>query len=206
MFTLVFSHLIWWAERKEGDTYWANIWEWTWWLHVTIATVGYGDKVPKNSIGRLVGLIVIYTGIGFFLYCTAEFSSAVTIEKLKADITEPSDLQNRRVATVRDSTSVPVLERIGANIILSDQIDDAYKKLITKEVDAIVYDSPNLQRYARTEGQTKVVGSIFDAQHYAIALQTDSPLREPINRALLKLRENGQYQKIYQKWFSQPDP
>ena len=206
MFTLVFSHLVWWAEREEDETYWANIWEWTWWLHVTIATVGYGDKVPRNSVGRLIGLVVIYTGIGFFLYCTAEFSSAITMEKLKADITEPSDLHNRRVATVRDSTSVNVLENIGANIILANRVDSACQKLINKDVDAVVYDSPNLQHYARSEGQTRVVGPIFETQHYAIALQANSPLREKINQALLKLKENGQYQKIYQKWFSQPKP
>ena len=41
LFTLAFSHLVWWAERKQGEGYWGNILEWVWWLHVTIATVGY---------------------------------------------------------------------------------------------------------------------------------------------------------------------
>ena len=51
LFTLAFSHLVWWAERKQGDGYWGNIQEWVWWLHVTIATVGYGDIAPKKWFG-----------------------------------------------------------------------------------------------------------------------------------------------------------
>ena len=203
LFTLAFSHLVWWAERKQGEGYWDNILEWVWWLHVTIATVGYGDIAPKKWFGRLVGLLVIYTGIGFFLFCTAEFSSAITIEKLKADIARPTDLYNRPVATVRDSTSVPVLERIGARVVLTDQVETAYSYLLDGKVDAVIYDSPNLQHYARGENRVRVTGPIFEAQHYGIALQRQSPLRELVNRSILRLKENGEYQRIYQKWFSQ---
>jgi polar amino acid transport system substrate-binding protein len=38
----------------------------------------------------------------------------------------------------------------------------------------------------------------------AIMVQLDSPLRRKIDVALIKLRENGTYQQIYDKWFGGP--
>lgn len=37
-----------------------------WWAVVTITTVGYGDKVPVTSEGRLVATILMFSGFGLF--------------------------------------------------------------------------------------------------------------------------------------------
>lgn len=37
-----------------------------WWAYVTITTVGYGDKYPVTNAGRLVGILVMTTGVGIF--------------------------------------------------------------------------------------------------------------------------------------------
>jgi voltage-gated potassium channel len=37
-----------------------------WWAYVTITTVGYGDKYPVTGAGRLVGVLVMTTGVGIF--------------------------------------------------------------------------------------------------------------------------------------------
>ena len=34
-----------------------------WWVYVTIATVGYGDKYPVTNGGRIVGIIVMFVGV-----------------------------------------------------------------------------------------------------------------------------------------------
>ena len=39
-----------------------------WWAFVTISTVGYGDKYPITTGGRLVGLMMMFGGIGTFGY------------------------------------------------------------------------------------------------------------------------------------------
>lgn len=71
-------------------------------------------------------------------------------------------------------------------------------------MDAIVYDAPVLQYFVANEGkgQYQVVGSVFQELYYGIALQQDSPYRQAINVALLKLYESGRYSEIYQEWFS----
>jgi len=37
-----------------------------WWAYVTITTVGYGDRFPVSGAGRLVGIVVMTTGVGVF--------------------------------------------------------------------------------------------------------------------------------------------
>ncbi len=37
-----------------------------WWSAVTMATVGYGDKYPVTLEGRLIGILLITTGVGLF--------------------------------------------------------------------------------------------------------------------------------------------
>ncbi|AIR91517.1 glutamine ABC transporter substrate-binding protein GlnH [Pseudomonas cremoricolorata] len=82
-------------------------------------------------------------------------------------------------------------------------IDNAYLELRTGRVDAAMHDTPNVLYYIKTagEGKVKAVGSQMMAQQYGIGFPKGSELREPVNAALKKLRENGTYAQIYEKWF-----
>ena len=46
-----------------------------WWSYVTITTVGYGDKFPITTEGRIIGAILMTTGVGIFGTFTALVSS-----------------------------------------------------------------------------------------------------------------------------------
>jgi len=82
-------------------------------------------------------------------------------------------------------------------------IDNAYLELRTGRVDAAMHDTPNVLYYIKTagEGQFKTVGEQMMAQQYGIGFPKGSDLRERVNAALKKLRANGTYAKIYEKWF-----
>jgi polar amino acid transport system substrate-binding protein len=60
-----------------------------------------------------------------------------------------------------------------------------------------------LQYYAANAGKGRVqmVGPLFHKEDYGIVFQPNSPLRKRVNNALLELREDGTYQKLYDKWF-----
>lgn len=48
-----------------------------WWAIQTVTTVGYGDVVPSNTEGRLVGVVVMLSGIGFLTVITAAVTASL---------------------------------------------------------------------------------------------------------------------------------
>jgi voltage-gated potassium channel len=53
-----------------------NVWDGLWWSVQTVTTVGYGDHVPTNALGRAVASLVMLAGIGFLTVITATITSA----------------------------------------------------------------------------------------------------------------------------------
>lgn len=46
-----------------------------WWSYVTITTVGYGDKFPVTTEGRIIAVVLMTVGVGLFGTFTAFISS-----------------------------------------------------------------------------------------------------------------------------------
>lgn len=206
---IIVSHIIWILERRLNPqfsgSYPQGIWQSIWWAVVTVTTVGYGDKTPKGTFGRLFGLFWILAGYFVFAYFTASVTTTVTVQELHGTINGPHDLFGKHVVTVKRSTAAEYLANQGISAVIVKDVDKAYRLLENGKADAIVYDAPVLQHYAskKGRGKVKVVGLIFQEQNYGIALQVKSPYREKINIALLKLIESGAYKQIRDKWFGE---
>lgn len=54
-----------------------------WWAYVTITTVGYGDKFPVTTEGRIIASILMTAGVGLFGTFTAYISSWIISDKKK---------------------------------------------------------------------------------------------------------------------------
>ena len=66
----------------------ATVGDGIWWAIVTLATVGYGDIVPRTGWGRVVGSVVIVVGVTFISFLTATVTSmfvSADQEELSAD-------------------------------------------------------------------------------------------------------------------------
>lgn len=60
-----------------------------WWAIVTLATVGYGDVVPTNTWGRVVGSATIIVGVTFLSFLTAIVTSLfISIEEEERAVEE----------------------------------------------------------------------------------------------------------------------
>jgi polar amino acid transport system substrate-binding protein len=57
--------------------------------------------------------------------------------------------------------------------------------------------------YMTKEGKDKdkMVGETMDAESYGFAFKKDSKLAAEVNKALGELKKDGEYDKIYTKWF-----
>ncbi|WP_078551499.1 glutamine ABC transporter substrate-binding protein [Bacillus alkalicellulosilyticus] len=125
------------------------------------------------------------------------------------DIQSVDDLAGKTVTTRVGSTSETyIIENTEAIPEAFPQITEAYQNVIAGRADATIYDVPNVQYYASTEGggQLKIVGDTLTGEQYGIAFPKGSPLRDVIDDALTTLKENGTYADIYEKWFNErPD-
>lgn len=54
-----------------------------WWVLVTMTTVGYGDKVPMTTGGRIIGIIIMFSGVALVSIFTATISTIFVTRKLK---------------------------------------------------------------------------------------------------------------------------
>ena len=205
---LVVAHLLWWSEHRHNSQfpsdYLHGVWEAFWWAAVTVTTVGYGDKVPTRFFGRFFGLVWMFSGYFVFAYFTASIATTFTVQELQGSINGPEDLPGKRIATITNSAAAEYLD-LQTNLFFRDYPtrEDILAALDDNSVDAIIYDAPVLQYFASHEGQGQyeVVGEVFQKLNYGIALGQDSPYREPVNAALLRLYETGRYDEIYREWF-----
>ena len=205
---LIAAHLIWWFERHHNPDfatpYRRGIWDSFYWSVVTMSTVGYGDKVARGTRGRLLALVWIGLGTLVFASFTASIASSLAVNELRSEISGPSDLVGRRVATASNSAGEAYLPSIGVGPVLVDDIEDAYSLLSEGQVDAVVFDAPVLQYHAAREGAGEVaaVGTDFQRVQYGLMLSEDDPeLRESIDLALLDLIENGIFERLHDAWF-----
>jgi voltage-gated potassium channel len=58
------------AENKSADANITTPLDAIWWAFVTITTVGFGDQYPVTDLGRVIGTLVIITGVVLFTVLT----------------------------------------------------------------------------------------------------------------------------------------
>jgi polar amino acid transport system substrate-binding protein len=203
---LIPAHIVWFAERKRPDrsfpaSYWDGIAHAIWWA--TGATAGQQPMSPSSSLGRIFAWLAIPVSIIFVAYFTGAVTAAITVQQLQGAIQGPGDLPGKKVGTTAGSTAEAYLLDSGITPVTYQKIEDCFAALKAHKLDAVVSDSPVLLYYVRNAGagEAQVAGEVFRKASYGIAFPQNSPLRIPVNAALLKLRENGTYDALYQQWF-----
>jgi voltage-gated potassium channel len=69
----------------------ASTWDGLWWAVSTVTTVGYGDEVPKTTLGRVLGMALMLIGIGFVAVLTGALAGrflSARIEETQAELSD----------------------------------------------------------------------------------------------------------------------
>ncbi|MGB0095139.1 MAG: potassium channel family protein [Solirubrobacteraceae bacterium] len=99
------------AIRAIDHREYSSIWEGMWWSVQTVTTVGYGDVTPKDTAGKIVGVIVMLEGIAFLAIVTAAITSAfVTRAQREQRSGAPTE------ETAADAPTDPQLKQIAARL------------------------------------------------------------------------------------------
>lgn len=204
------AHLVWLLERSYTDgiisngDYFPGIFQAIYWAVSTLTT--QAETMPRQWLARILSIFWMFAGVVFVAFYTAQLTTTLTVQQIRGAIEGPSDLPGKQVATIARSTAADYLREQNAQVYEFATPDQMFKALLDRRVDAVVFSAPVLLYYAAHEGKgrVKMVGPEFNTTPVAVTFQLDSPLRRKVDGALLKLRENGTYQQIYDKWFGSP--
>lgn len=190
---MIFGILVWLFERKKNEEQfgggWKGVWSGLWWSAVTMTTVGYGDKAPSTTGGRIVALVWMFTAIIIISGFTASIASALTVSSLEVSIKGPKDLKNFEVATVEASTGESFLERSNIQHQSVTSLNEALEMLNNGEIEVVVYDEPLLRYMLNNKKYSKnlmILEPTFATQYYSFALSDGNELIEDINPVLLQ--------------------
>jgi ABC-type amino acid transport substrate-binding protein len=204
---LVLAHLLWLVERRHDPAfrgpYPRVLAEALWGVALIIATGEHGDRSTPRQLKRLTIATFWLLGVVLVAQFTATVTATLTVDQLRSDIGGPGDLEGRRIAAAPGGIAAAWLDSRNLPFVPMTDIEQAYQKLLTGELQAVVHEAPQLRHWLAGRGTDRValVGPMFRPEHYAMAVPTGSPLREQVNAALLAMQEDGTAESIAGRWF-----
>lgn len=204
----VLGNVVWLVERRRNpiyqNGYLRSLGEGLWGSTLIIATGEYGDSEAAGVIKRITVGAMWLLGVVLVALFTASVTSSQTVARLRSDIRGPDDLPGKKIGTVPGSIAAEYLTKLGLPYVGITDADAGFRMLTNGDIQAVVFDAPTLQYWVakRGAGIAQVVGPVFRPEKYGIVVCEGSPLRKPVNEALLRIYTDGTYERLYQKWFT----
>jgi ABC-type amino acid transport substrate-binding protein len=174
------------------------------WAVVTMTTVGYGDKTPKTPLGRLVAVVWMLSSVALVSLLSASLVSRLTAERVEnSSIRAESDLTGKKLAAVAQSSGAEYLDELHLKYEKYDNLVEALSSLANGQSNAVVNSVGALQYLvaARFAQVIRVPRVLLAPAFMAIALPDNSPLKKPIDRALIKITASPEWKSVEELYF-----
>ena len=180
---------------------------------VEIQNLGFDGLIPalqgKNIDAIISGMSINDERKQNVLFSDPYYQSGLTmvVRDNETAIKSFQDLKGKKVAVQIGTTSADEVRKIdGVEIKELNTPADCFMELKAGGVDAVVNDRP-VNDYYITKNNAQGVKALEEkltAEDYGIAIGKDNKeLQQKVNDALKKLKENGEYDKIFAKWFGE---
>jgi len=209
---LVSGHLLWWFEKGHNPKsfppeYPRGVIEAMWWIASTIITGGCDDKHVDGPLGRTLAFAWMVGGIGLIAAFTSVLTATMTAERVTGVIHGPRDLSGRVVGVQRAAVTTGCVRQRGGIPQEYATLRDAVQALDLGLVEAVVGETETLSFIVNEVGvgRIRIIGPLFDEFDFGIALPNGSPIRESLNTAILRMREEGEINRIKEQWIGKHD-
>ncbi|MGO9237450.1 MAG: transporter substrate-binding domain-containing protein [Methylocella sp.] len=182
----------------------ANLRDGLYWAVVTMTTVGYGDKTPKTHLGRFVAVVWMLSSVALVSLVSASLVSRLTAERVEnSSIRAESDLTGKKLAAVAQSSGAEYLDELHLKYEKYENLAEALSSLANGQSNAVVNSVGALQYLvaARFAQVIRVPRVLLAPAFMAIALPDNSPLKKPIDRALIKITASPEWKSVEELYF-----
>lgn len=164
-----------------------------------------------STLGRMVLIIWLFVVLIINSSYTASLTSILTVQQLSTGIqgldgliasAEPIGYQVGSFAKSYMMEELNVPESRLKELAIDDYASSLQLGPHNGGVAAIVDELPYVDLFLSTNCQFKTVGQEFTKSGWGFAFQRDSPLAVDLSTAILTLSENGDLQRIHDKWLN----
>ncbi len=168
-------------------------------------SIGWDAHPPATIWGRSFAVAWMMVGILLLSVFTAGAASLLTSRQLQSVVNSQEDLRHVKCATVAGAAAQAYMDRHSIKYTTFPTDKDLLNALVARKIDAAVFASVPLSYYAKTSFANKIVVLRFALRHdfVAIPLPPGSPLRKPINEAILHTLESKRWQSIVSKYVTE---
>ncbi len=130
---------------------------------------------------------------------------ALIVHKNNDSIKKYADLEGKKIGAQIGTSPVDIAKAIPNTTTKEvDSNSQLFMELTTGTVDAVILDNAVAMYYLKqgADKDLKIVDLKKDGPGMALAVSKEKPeLLKEVNKALAELKKNGEYDKIYKKWF-----
>jgi polar amino acid transport system substrate-binding protein len=182
----------------------ASLRDGVYWAVVTMTTVGYGDKTPKTTRGRIIAIAWMLASVALISILSTSIVSKMTADRVVGGAPlSDADLEGKRLAAVAHSSGAEYLDERHLRYAPFDDLAAALTALAAGRADAVVNSIETLQyliaaRFGRT---IEAPEGVLAPAYMAFALPRGSRSRSTTR--WVEITASPEWRRIEQSYFGQ---
>ncbi|XP_075675366.1 glutamate receptor 3.2-like isoform X1 [Castanea sativa] len=161
-----------------------------------------------STLGRVVIIIWLFVVLIINSSYTASLTSILTVQQLSSPITGIDSLVTSterigfQVGSFAENYLMEELNIPKSRLVALGSPEEYAVALENRTVAAVVDEEPYIELFLSDHCKFKIRGQEFTKSGWGFAFPRDSPLALDLSTAILTLSENGELQRIHDKWLS----
>ncbi len=175
-----------------------------------LKVVSLEARIPELTQGRVDILAAV---LGYnparaeqIAFSRAYFVSNQSIAAKKGAFRQRDDLAGKRVATIKGSSNIPLMQRVvpTAQLVSYDDAPSAFTALVQNKVEGYVLSESLMRRFISrlgSEANIEVLSPPVGREQWGLGIKKgEAGLEKAVNDALDAMEQSGEAQQLFDKW------